>query len=134
MSNLDPVKPTTPLDARAVPPPPLRSLSPSGSVAADPVDANQCRDEPADGGQEGKGLVSLPRAAVVAPQADAAPVKGAAAAAAEPVDQQAEDGEPGERDDEVDRPVDEATGEGEQPEEGQQDGEAGDDLGIDEAA
>lgn len=132
MSNPIPVKPP-PSDTRAVPPPPPGGLGAGRGVAADPVDADQGRDEPADGRQEGEGLVGLPRAAVVAAEAEAAPVKGVAAAAAEPVHQQAEDGEPAERDDEVDGPVDEAAGEGQQPQERQQDGEAGDDLGVDEA-
>lgn len=103
-------------------------------MLANPVDAQQGRDQPADGAQESKGLVRLPGAAVAAAQAEAGPVKGVAAAAAEPVDNQAEDGEPGEREHQVGRPVDEAAGKGEEPDDGEQDGEAGDDLGEDEAA
>lgn len=123
------------LDAGAVPAPPAGGgVGAARGPAARPPDAQQGRDEPADGRQESKGLVGLEGAAVVAAQADAAPVEGVAAAAAEPVHEQAEDGEPGERDDEVDGPVDEAAGEGEQPEERQQDGNAGDDLGVDEPA
>lgn len=103
-------------------------------MAANPIEAEHGRDEPADGGQEGEGLVGLEGAAVVAAEADAAPVEGVTAAAVEPVHHQAEGGEPAGRDDEVDGPVDEAAGEGEQPEEGEQDGQPGDDLGVDEAA
>lgn len=123
------------LDAgAAVPAPPGGGLRAARSPAARPPDAQKGRDEPADGRQEREGLIGLPGAAVVAAEAESAPVKGVAAAAAEPVHEQAEDGEPGERDDEINGPVDEAAGEGEQPEERQQDGDAGDHLGVDESA
>lgn len=103
-------------------------------VLADPAQAQQGRDEPADGGQEGKGLVGAPGAAAGAAEAQAAPVEGAAAAdAAELVDEQAERGEPAGRQDEVGGPVGEAAREGEQPQQREQDGQAGDDLGVDEA-
>lgn len=103
-------------------------------MAADPVQADDGRDEPADGRQEGKGLVGLPGAAVVAPEPEAAPVEGVAAGAAEPVDEQAEGGEPAEGEEDVGRPVDEGPREGEEPEEGEEDREASDDLDKDEAA
>lgn len=104
-------------------------------MPADPVQAQQGRDEPADGGQEGEGLVGLPGAAAGAAEAQAAPVEGVAAArAAELVDEQAEGDEPAGGQGEVGGPVDEAAGEGEQPEQGEQDGQARDDLGVDEAA
>lgn len=102
-------------------------------MAANPIEAEHGRDKPADGGQEREGLVGLEGAAVVAVEADAAPVEGVTAAAVEPVHQQTEDGEPAGRDDEVDGPVDEAAGEGEQPKEGEQDGQPSDHLGVDEA-
>lgn len=125
------------LDARArAVPTPLSGgrLGAARSAAAGPPDAKHGRDEPADGRQEREGLVGLPGAAIVAAEAKAAPVEGSAAAAAEPVHQETKDGEPGGRDDEVDRPVDEAAGEGEQPEDRQQDGDARDDLSVNEAA
>jgi hypothetical protein len=103
-------------------------------MAADPIDADQGRDKPANGREEGEGLVGLPRATVVAAEPEPAPVEGVAAAVPEPVHQQAKGGEPAERDNEVDRVVDKATREGKQPEEGQQDGEPCHNLGVDEAA
>lgn len=103
-------------------------------MAADPVDAEQRGDEPQDGAEEGKGLIGLPGGAVVVTEADVAPVEGGAAGVAEPVDDEAESDEPADGDDEVGRPVDEAAAEGEQPDDGQEDGDAGDHLGIDEAA
>lgn len=103
-------------------------------MAAGPVYAEEGRDKPADGREEGESLVRFPRAAVVAAEAEATPVKGVATATSKPVHQQTKDGEPAERDDEVDGPVDEASGEGEQPQEGQQDGEPRHNLSVDEAA
>lgn len=103
-------------------------------MAAHPVQPDGGRDEPADGRQEGEGLVRLPGAAVGAAQPEAAPVEGAAAGAAEEADEQAEGGEPAGGEDDVGGPVCEGAGEWEQPEEGEQDGQAGDNLDEDEAA
>ena len=55
-------------------------------VAADPVDAQERRDQPKDGAEEGECLVGLPGRAVVVAEADIAPVEGATAGVAEPVD------------------------------------------------
>lgn len=129
-SNTAPDRPSS--DTRATPSPLPGTVS--RSVAADPVQTDDGRGEPADGRQEGKGLVRLPGAAVVAAEPEAAPVEGVAAGAAEPVDEQAEGGEPADGQYEVGGPVGEGAREGEEPEEGEEDGEAGDDLDEDEAA
>ena len=123
------------LDARSVPAAAVSGVrSGSGSpVAADPVDAQDGRDQPQDGTEEGERLVGLPGRAVVVAETDVAPVEGATTGVAEPVDDQAEGDEPADRDDEVSWPVNEAAAEGEQPDDGQEDGQAGDDLGVDEA-
>lgn len=63
-----------------------------------------------------------------------APVEGGAAAVAEPVHEQAEGGEPADGEEDIGGPVDKRAREGQQPEEGQQNGQAGDDLDKDEAA
>lgn len=65
--------------------------------------------------------------------AEGAPVEGVATGVAEVVDEEAERGEPAGGQHQVHGPVDKAAGEGEQPEEGEQEGQGGDDLGIDEA-
>lgn len=124
-----------PLDPRAaVPPPAGRRVGGRGRrPPPHPVDAQRRRREPANGRQEGKRLVGLPRPAVGAPQAEPAPVKRAPAAAAQPVDNQPEGREPADGQHEVRRPVDEGAREGEQPDDGEEDGESRDDLGVDEA-
>lgn len=119
--------------AAAVPPPARVVLGRPPLLFAHPEQAQQGRDQPADGGEEGKGLVGLPAAAVDAAEADAAPVEGVAAGVAEVVDEEAEGGEPAGGQQEVYGPVDEAAGEGEQPEQGEKDGQSGDDLGVNEA-
>lgn len=65
---------------------------------------------------------------------DAAPVKGAAAARGpvHVVDQQPKGGEPGEPEQEIDRPVVEAAGKGEQPEQAEEEGQRRDDFNVDE--
>lgn len=74
-----------PLDARAVPPATGRDAG-RGSVAVDPVDADDGGDEPEDGAEEGEGDVGLPLGAgVVAVEGDAAPVKDIAAATIQPL-------------------------------------------------
>lgn len=94
---------------------------------------HQGAGEPEDRAEEAKRLTRFP-AIAFAPVHDAAPVEHAAAGMrAEIVDQQAEDREPGRREDEIDGPVHEAAGEGEQPEEREEDGKAGGDFGVDEA-
>lgn len=103
-------------------------------MLADPVKTENRRHQPADGRKEGERLIRLPRAAVGAMDTEIGPVEGAAAAATKPVDEEAEHGEPGDGQDEVNWPVDERAREGQQPEDGQQNRQAGDDLGIDEAA
>jgi len=52
---------------------------------------------------------------------------------ADGIDEKTEDGEPSSGKDEIGGPVDEATNEREKPEQGQDDGQASDDLGIDVA-
>lgn len=99
-----------------------------------PVQAQQSRDEPADGRQERKRLVRLPGAAVAAAEAQPTPVEGGAAAVVQPVYDEAEGNKPADREDQVGGPVDEAVREGQEPEEGEEDGQPRDDLGVDEAA
>lgn len=103
-------------------------------MLTDPVQTQDGRHQPANGRQERKRLVGLPRAAVAAAEAQVAPVKRVAAAAAEVVDEQAEDGKPGDGEEEVGGPVDEGAREGQQPKQGEEQREAGDDLSIYEAA
>lgn len=98
------------------------------------MQTKQRRHEPANGTQKRKSLIRLPGSTVGAAEAQARPVKGAATAAIEPVDEQAKRDEPGDGEDEVGGPVDEAAGKGEEPDDGEEDGQAGDDFGVDEAA
>lgn len=102
-------------------------------MLANPVHAQQRRDKPADGAQKGKRLVGLPGAAVCAAEPEAGPVKSVAAGAAEPVDEQTERDEPSDGEHEVCGPVDKAARKGEQPDDGEEDGEAGHYFGVDEA-
>ena len=107
----------------------------ASAAVVHPVDAQDGRDQPADGRQEAECNVGLPLvAAIIAVDVDAGPVKDVAARAVQPVNEQAECDEPADGQHEVDRPVDEAAGEGEQPDYSEQDGQAGNDLGEDEAA
>lgn len=86
------------------------------AVTVHPVDAQQRRHQPANGRQEHEGDIGLELGARVARvDGDARPVKDVAARAVEPVDEQAESDKPQDRNQEVGRPVDEAAGEGEQP-------------------
>lgn len=104
------------------------------TVAAGEPDANKGRRKPEDGRQEGEGLSGSPAVAGAA-VGDPTPVKGAGATgAAGEVDEQTEGGEPAERHEDVDGPGDEAAAEGDQPDETQQHGQAGDDEGVDEAS
>lgn len=129
---------STTLDPGAAVPPPVGSRSSSSSIAlralTDPVQAQQRRDQPANSAQKRKSLIRLPGPAVGTTEAQARPVKGAATAAIEPVDEQTERDEPGDGEDEIGGPVDEAPREREEPNDGEEDGEAGDDFGVDEAA
>jgi len=90
--------------------------------------------EPEDGAQEAEGLARSPAVAEAA-VGNPVPVEDTAAAAmvAEGVDEEAERGKPGEREHQVDGPVDEATGEGDEPDQGENNGEAGYDFGVDKA-
>lgn len=128
----------TPLDPGAAVPPPVGSRRRGSRIAlralANPVQTQQRRHEPANGAQKRESLIRLPGATVGAAEAQAGPVKGAATAAVEPVDEQAKGDEPGDGEDEVGGPVDEAAGKGEEPDDGEEDGETGDDFGVDEAA
>lgn len=85
------------------------------ALAVREPDANHGADEPEDGGQECKGLGGAP-AVAGATNGDAAPVEGARVAGAMgKVDHGTEGGEPGDRQEDVDTPGDEAAAEGDQP-------------------
>lgn len=135
-TSLDQSPPT--LDPGAAVPPPVGTRSSSSRITlralAHPVQTQQRRDQPANSAQERKRLIRLPRPTVGTTEAQVRPVKGAATAAVEPVDEQTERDEPGDGEDEVGGPVDEASGKGKEPDDGEEDGEAGDDFGVDEAA
>lgn len=95
--------------------------------------AHQRRHKPEDSGQEGKRLRSSPAVAGTA-AGNPTPVECARiAGVAGEVDEQTEGGEPAERHKDVDGPGHEAAGEGDQPYQSQQKGQAGDDEGVDEA-
>lgn len=103
-------------------------------MAMHPVDAQECRDQPADGREEDECNVRFPlRAGVARVDRDARPVKNIAARPVKPVDQKAKRDKPQDRDEQIGGPVDEAAGKGEQPDDGKQNGKAGDNFGIDEA-
>lgn len=135
-------KERVPLTPRATVPPSIQRIrniiairTATLDVLAHPLHAQNSRHEPADGRQERKRRVRLPRCTAVAAEAQMAPVKDVAAAAvAEKVDEQAKDDEPGDGEDEVGRPVDKGAGKGQQPEERQEEREAGGDFDVDEAA
>ncbi len=106
------------------------------SFAVDEPESDKCAEDPNDGRQERKGLVGPP-ATTETPVCDTAPVEGVCTAASSVVDVVDQDGkgsEPGEGQEQVDRPVEETTGEGEQPEQGEEHGKAGDDLNVDETS
>lgn len=90
--------------------------------------------KPEDRAQEGERLARLPSVAYTTP-GDPCPVEDAAVAvgAVREVDKEAEDREPGGAQDEVGGPVNEATGEWQQPDDREEDGEACDHFGVDEA-
>lgn len=122
------------LDSRTVPAAPGVARTGRSRVTANPINAQDGADKPADGAQEGKGDDGLPLSArSSAVEVDAVPVKDIPAAVIQPVNKQAEGDKPGHADDKIDRPVDEGTAEGEQPDDGEQDCEAGDHFGVDEA-
>jgi len=103
-------------------------------VVANPEESENGRHEPADCRQEGKGDDCLPVAALVySSEVDALPVEDVAARSLKSLDNQAKGNKPTDGDEEVDGPVDEAAGEGEQPEEREKDGKASDDFSVDEA-
>lgn len=104
-----------------------------GLMVTNPDDADDCRDEPANGGEEREGYDSLPVAALIrATEADVVPVEDTATRASEKVDNQTKCDEPADRDDDVDGPVDEGAREWEQPDGGEEDGNTGHDLSVDE--
>jgi len=95
------------------------------------VDAKHSTSEPEAGAKEGKGLSCLPLVAG-AGVLEAAPVEGATAAGlVQPVDEGAEHAEPGGRQDEVHWVVHEGRGEGEQPDQSEEDGERRHHDGVD---
>jgi len=91
-------------------------------------------DKPEDGREEREGDISLPFLASAA-SSNITPIKDRAAIQwANKLDHETECNEPGNRQQQVDGPVDEGPGEGEQPEESKQYRERGDNFGVDEAA
>lgn len=121
------------LDAMAIPAAAVRGGSDRMGVTADPVDAENSARKPANGAQERKRNIRLPlRARVGTIKRDAAPVKGISATPVQPIDQQPKAHKPHDTDEEVGRPVDERPAEGEQPDDGKQNRDAGNDLGVDE--
>ena len=82
-------------------------------------DAHRGTDKPETGADESEGLSGAPLVAEAAVR-DAAPVESRALAAGvvDGVDEQAEGREPGEREEDVEGPVEETAGEGEEPEMG----------------
>ena len=119
------------LDAASAP---AATLVAAGLAVADPEHADDGRDEPADGGEEGEGDDGLPAAADGgAADGDVGPVKDGAAAAVLVVNEQAKGDEPEDGDEQVKGVVCEGAGEGEEPDKGEEDGDGGDDLCVDEA-
>ncbi|KAH8156743.1 hypothetical protein CIB48_g11506 [Xylaria polymorpha] len=97
----------------------------------DPDDADDGRDEPADSRQERKGHDSFPIAALVASDdMKIIPVENGAARSTK----ETEGGEPNDRDEEVDGPVGKGPRKGDQPDKRKENGNAGDNLGVDETA
>jgi len=127
----------TSLDARvAVPAAAVSSGSGSrGSVTPDPVNTNDARHEPEDGTEEDEGRIGLEGCAGVGSmEGDARPVEYISASTVHEVNEETEAHKPHDADEEIRGPVDERAAEGEEPKEGEQDREAGDDLGVDEAS
>lgn len=123
-----------PLPAPSLAPPrPLQGEVVDAAARPQPVD--QGGRDPAETDHECEGLVGRPRAAVVAAAAEAnvAPVEGVAAGAVDPVNQQSEGAKPADREPDVGFPAGVFVVEGEDPEQGPEDGEPGDDLGEDES-
>jgi len=114
----------------------MSDISPSSStlVLADPEDADEGGDEPQQGRQEGKRNVCLEPATGVSPGSYIAPVEDVAAVVTDQVDKKTKRCPPAETEYDVHRPVDEGPREGEQPYDGEQDGQSRDDFGVDEAA
>lgn len=105
-----------------------------GSAATDPEEPDKGGCEPDDGRQEAEGNVCLVATARITAGADVAPVKDGAAAITDEIDEQTKGDEPEDAEEDVHGPVDEAAGEGEQPDQGEQQRQAGHDDGVDEAA
>ncbi|KAJ9646022.1 hypothetical protein H2204_000684 [Knufia peltigerae] len=116
----------------------LRSIGVSDLLASLAVDEPQSDDgaaDPDDGRQEAKRLVGFPPSAISS-VSNAAPVERVTAAVRPTVDvvhQDAESGEPSKREEKVDRPVEEASRERQQPQKAEEDGKRGDYLDVDEA-
>jgi len=96
--------------------------------------AQECTSKPQDGGNKAKSLGSLPLIALTA-MFQASPVEDATTInLVDVIDEDGKGGEPGSGEEEVDGVVHEGRGEGQQPDEGEHDGDDGDDDGVDFAA
>lgn len=103
-------------------------------MAVHPVNAQDSRDQPANGREEDECNVCLPlRAGVARVDSDARPVKDVSTGTMKPVDQKTKRNEPQDGDEKIGGPVDEAAGEGEQPDNGEQDGKAGNNFCVNKA-
>ena len=123
------------------------------AVLADEVQSEKTAGEPEHSRQEGEGNVGLPLV-TGALLGDAGPVEGGAAVEwadellvvrdalkiwwkgvgmGTYVDEEAESNNPGHEEEEINWPVDESGREWEEPQQRKEDGEAGDDLGVDHA-
>lgn len=111
----------------------LRIMDSLATLAVGEPDSDRSTDEPEDGGQEGKCLGGAPAVAGAANR-DATPVKSAGiAGTVGKVDHGTKGGEPGDRQEDVDTPGDEAAAEGDQPDEAKQHGKTGNNQRVDEA-
>jgi hypothetical protein len=91
--------------------------------------------KPTNSTQKAKSLGRLPLPAISAIRHAILIESATAAVSVEPIDGQAEGGEPSRREDKIHRPIeDKVVGEGEAPQHGEDDGDAGDHLGVNEAA
>lgn len=88
-------------------------------------------EDPHNGRQEGKRLCGAISTAE-SMEANNVPVKGVSALIIQVFDEQTERCEPGEREKDVHGPMEEAAGEGKEPEEREKERDAGDDFDVDE--